>query len=112
MEWMCFINAQSKLGATSVVHAVMQQMRKAQSEDLHEACEVSILSSDTDHTPGSCSLCECKETILQHGSIFMVCMAVSEVPLRYLGARLCLLLHHSIVWVAADLLCAHSRLCF
>ena len=85
MEWMCFINAQSKLGATSVVHAVMQQMRKAQSEDLHEACEVSILSSDTDHTPGSCSLCECKETILQHGSIFMVCMAVSEVPLRFFG---------------------------
>ena len=54
MEWMCFINAQSKLGATSVVHAVMQQMRKAQSEDLHEACEVSIVSPDTDHSPGFC----------------------------------------------------------
>ena len=40
MGWFQFINAQSKIGALAVTHAVMGQMRKATTEELHAAFEV------------------------------------------------------------------------
>ena len=40
MGWFQFINAQSKIGAVAVTHAVMGQMRKATTEELHAAFEV------------------------------------------------------------------------
>ena len=45
MGWFQFINAQSKIGASAVTHAVMGQMRKAATEELHAAFEVNALQT-------------------------------------------------------------------
>lgn len=80
MGWFQFINAQSKIGAVAVTHAVMGQMRKATTEELHAAFEVrapqTVLFAWVQSRDLPCSvvwLCRASPKAIAHANLVNLC---------------------------------------
>jgi hypothetical protein len=81
MGWFQFINAQSKIGAVAVTQAVMGQMRKATTEELHAAFEVrapqTVLSALVQSRDLPCSVvwlrCASTKAALARANVVRLC---------------------------------------